>query len=76
MVTAVNEAFMRFQRRAEAADARKLQETFVDVGPLMTVLSSTDHQIMYGRRGTGKTHALSFLAERRRAAGDLPIYLD
>lgn len=68
---------MKFQRRAEGNDARKLLETFVDVGPLMTLLSSTDHQVVYGRRGTGKTHALSYLAEQRREKhGEIPIYID
>ena len=48
----------------------------MDVGPLLTLLSSTDHQILYGRRGTGKTHALKFLAEQRANLGDIPIYVD
>lgn len=72
----MNNAFMKFERRAEGADVRKLVETFVDVGPLFTQLGNTDHQIVHGRRGTGKTHALVFLAETRASAGDLAISCD
>lgn len=31
---------------------------------------------MYGRRGTGKTHALKYFATHREKAGDLAIYVD
>ena len=48
----------------------------MDVGPLFTMLSSEDHQIVYGRRGTGKTHALSYLADEVRRRGDLAVYVD
>jgi hypothetical protein len=43
---------------------------------LFTVLSSLDHQIVYGRRGTGKTHALFYLADEVRQRGDLAVYID
>ncbi len=72
----LNKAFLRLSRRAEANDRSTLVATFVDMGPLFTLLGSIDHQVLYGRRGTGKTHALLYLAETLRAAGDLPIYLD
>ena len=54
---------MRLSKRAESQDKSKLVQTFVDVGPLLTILSRLDHQIIYGRRGTGKTHAITYLAE-------------
>lgn len=72
----VNNLLLRLTRRAEAADRSKLVETFVDVGPLFTLLSSTDHQVLYGRRGTGKTHALLYLETSARGRGDLAVYLD
>jgi Cdc6-like AAA superfamily ATPase len=53
----INRCFMRFQDRAERIDTRQIAETFVSVGPLLDVLESRNNQIMYGRRGTGKTHA-------------------
>jgi hypothetical protein len=72
----LNRAFLRLSRRAEQSDPVKLVETFVDVGPLFTMLSSGDHQILYGRRGTGKTHALAYLADQCRKRGDLAVYID
>ena len=50
--------------------------SFVNVGPLLDLLSTIDHQVIYGRRGTGKTHALSYLAETLKRKGDLAVYVD
>lgn len=75
-LTPVNLAFMKMQRRAEMNDRAKLVSTFVDSGSLFTLLSSQDHQVIYGRRGTGKTHALIYLAETVTTQGDIPIYID
>ena len=72
----LNKSFLKLRKRAESADRSKLVDTFVDVGPLFTLLSNPDHQILYGRRGTGKTHALIYLAENVKKKGDLPVYLD
>ena len=72
----INTAFLSVQRRAEAVDRQTLVQTFVDVGPLFKVLSSRDHQIVYGRRGTGKTHALLYVAEQARKQGAIPVYVD
>jgi len=76
MTSAINLVFLSLSRRAEASDREKLIQTFVDVGPLFALLSSSDHQIFYGRRGTGKTHALTYLADRRETAGDAVAYID
>jgi hypothetical protein len=72
----INAAFLGIQRRAEAVDRQTLVQTFVDIGPLFKVLSSRDHQIVYGRRGTGKTHALLYLSEQEKKVGAIPAYLD
>jgi len=53
-----------------------LVDTFVDAGPLFTLLGSADHQIVYGRRGTGKTHALQFLFQDAIHRGDVAVYID
>ncbi|HTW58328.1 MAG TPA: hypothetical protein VMD99_09365 [Terriglobales bacterium] len=71
----INAAFLGIQRRAEGVDRPTLVQTFVDIGPLFRVLSSKDHQIVYGRRGTGKTHALLYLAEQDKQ-GSAPVYVD
>jgi hypothetical protein len=51
-------------------------QTFVDVGPLFSLLSGVDHQILFGRRGTGKTHALKFLADEVRRLDGVAVYVD
>lgn len=72
----INTAFLRVQRRAESVDRPTLVQTFVDIGALFAVLSSPDHQIVYGRRGTGKTHALLYVAEKAKQEGTIPVYVD
>lgn len=72
----LNNALLRLSRRAEAADRATLVGTFVDTGALVTLLASRDHQIIFGRRGTGKTHALLYLAETAARQGDIAVYVD
>jgi len=74
--TAINTAIARLLRRAEEEDPATLAETFVDVNALFARLSSRDSQVVFGRRGTGKTHALKYLAETLRNQGDTVVYLD
>lgn len=76
VTSSLNNALLRLAKRADQVDPLKLVETFVDVGPLLAMLSSSDHQIIYGRRGTGKTHALSYLADDVGRRGDLAVYVD
>lgn len=72
----INLALLRLTKRAEMSDPKILVDTFVDTGMLHAMLASRDHQVIYGRRGTGKTHALLYLSETKRVAGELPIYVD
>jgi Cdc6-like AAA superfamily ATPase len=67
---------MRFKDRAERIEPSQIIETFVDVGPLLNILESENNQLVYGRRGVGKTHALLYLGDRRTAAGDFVVYVD
>ena len=53
----------------------QLKDTFVDSGVALA-LESTDHQVLYGRRGTGKTHALNYLAATRIDEGDIGVCID
>lgn len=39
-------------------------------------LASFDNEVVYGRRGTGKTHAFAYLAATREEVGDIGIYVD
>jgi hypothetical protein len=72
----INKLFIKFAKRAEKIDKEALVETFVDVGPLLSLLSTIDNQILYGRRGTRKTHGLVYLAETAKKKGDIPVYVD
>jgi hypothetical protein len=76
MTRPINEALMQLQRRAESSDRDFLRESFVDVPPLFRLLSSRNHQVLFGRRGTGKTHALRYLAEQVRTEGDVAVEVD
>jgi hypothetical protein len=76
MPAAINRALMRLPKRAESNERSTLVDTFVDVGPLFTLLSSQEHQVFYGRRGTGKTHALLFLADSVNREGSRAVYVD
>lgn len=71
-----NLAFLRVAKRAERQDDVVLHQTFVDFGSIFTTVSSVDHQIIFGRRGTGKTHLLAVLRQARRAVGELAIQID
>jgi hypothetical protein len=72
----LNQALMRIPRRAESADRFTLTKTFVATGSFSAMLHSTDHQIFYGRRGAGKTHALLYLSNLIENTGDVPVYVD
>ncbi len=73
---ALNRYFMRFDDRAERLPPQQIVDTFVAVGPMLNVLANRSHQIIYGRRGVGKTHALRYFESRANQSGDLAIYID
>ena len=76
MTSAINSAILQLVRRAEGNDINELVQTFVSAGPLLELLASADHQIVYGRRGTGKTHVLQYLTEKAQANSGLAVYVD
>jgi hypothetical protein len=53
------------QRSEKQPDIAKLVESFVDVG-VLPQLNNSNSQIIFGRRGTGKTHVLSVLGQELR----------
>lgn len=71
-----NLAFLRIAKRAERQEDDVLTKTFVDFGSVLTVISAVDHQLIYGRRGTGKTHLLTVLKQHKRAKGEIVVQLD
>lgn len=73
---AINTAILKLAKRAETYDKQHLIDSFVDVGPLLTLLSNQDSQILFGRRGTGKTHVLAYLANQRTSGGEAAVQID
>lgn len=76
MTSKINLAFLRIAKRAERQDDTILARTFVDFGAVAAALSSVDHHIIFGRRGTGKTHLLTILRKARERDGTVAIQLD
>ena len=74
--THFNQALLAIPRRAESVDRHTLARIFVVAGSLSTMLHSADHQVLYGRRGTGKTHALLYLTDLVEHSGDIAVCLD
>jgi len=72
----LHKALLNFNKRAERASSEILVSNFVDSEPLFDLLSTPNNQVIYGRRGTGKTHALKYLAESVERSGDHAVYLD
>lgn len=63
-------------RSERAEDLERLVRTFVDCG-VIDIVDNTKNQIIYGRRGTGKTHVLRYLESRYRQAEDTVVsYID
>jgi hypothetical protein len=64
------------QRSERELDAAQLIRTYVETGALPQ-LQNNNNQILYGRRGTGKTHVLRVLGEEaRRDSSTMVMYLD
>jgi len=71
-----NTVLLKLAKRAESYDRQHIIDSFVDVGPLFTLLSNPDNQILFGRRGTGKTHVLGFLVSEMQKSGALAVQMD
>lgn len=72
----LNTILLKLAKRAETYDRQHIVDSFVDIGPLFTLLSNPDSQILFGRRGTGKTHVLAYLSNQIQKTGALSIQLD
>jgi hypothetical protein len=53
-------AVSRIRHRSERQLPDRLRDTYVDTG-ILDALDNENHQILFGRRGTGKTHVLKVL---------------
>lgn len=76
MALSIHDCLIKIEKRAERAADDKLLETFVDAAPLYASIDTVDHQVIFGRRGTGKTHILKYLADDKKDDGDISIFLD
>lgn len=72
----INTVLLKLAKRAETYDQQHIVDSFVDVGPLFTLLSNLDNQILFGRRGTGKTHVLGYLVNEIHKKGIIALHLD
>jgi len=69
-------ALQEVEKRAERVSDEHVVATYVDAGALVGALMTRDNGVIYGRRGTGKTHALKYLAETERAKDNFVVYID
>lgn len=72
----LHRALINLNKRAERSASEILVSNFVNSEPLFDLLSTQNNQVIYGRRGTGKTHALKYLSEYVSARGDHAVYID
>lgn len=70
----IKKAILQLSKRSEFYDPQYLKDTFVNMENLYDSLNTKDHQIIFGRRGTGKTHLLRILKESN--SNILSIYID
>lgn len=70
-------ALQEVEKRAERVhDDQHVINTYVEAGALVNALAARDNGIVAGRRGTGKTHALRYLAETERTKGSFVVFID
>lgn len=69
-------ALQEVEKRAERVDEDDVIDTYVNIDSLTNALAARDNGIVFGRRGTGKTHALKYVAQTERAKGNRVVYID
>lgn len=63
-------------KRAENLTPKEQAESYVSIGNIEGTLLNRDNRVIFGRRGTGKTHILAYLANTLEKNGELPILID
>jgi hypothetical protein len=73
----VKQAVSKISERSEKqTEVDKIRASFVDTG-VIGQLDNKNSQILFGRRGTGKTHALKYLEESLKRDGQgCVVYID
>lgn len=73
IMKAVSSILKRSERQQ---DQSKIINTFVDVG-ILPQINNMNNQIVYGRRGTGKTHIFKYLASQLTKTDNvISVYID
>ena len=72
----IKDVLLKMPLRADKWEEEALVQTFVGVGPLITILQGVNNQILFGRRGTGKTHVLKYLKSVLEKNEDCCVYID
>jgi hypothetical protein len=72
----INDLLQKLTRRAERMDPAQQADTFVALGGMEHSLLNAENRIVFGRRGTGKTHIMSFVADAARKRRDIAIQID
>ena len=63
-------------KRAEDLTADEQARSFVSVRRIGGALESRDSRVIFGRRGTGKTHILSYMSRASIARGEASCFID
>ena len=69
-------ALQEVEKRAERVSEDDVLDTYVNIESLTNALVARDNGIVFGRRGTGKTHALKYVAQTERDKGNRVVYID
>lgn len=72
----INLSFLKLIKRAEDYDIDHIVKSFVSIDALSAQLNLPENQILFGRRGTGKTHILSFLKNQLEQKNIATISID
>ena len=72
----IKDAILQLPQRADKNDDSTLVATFVQVGAVMPLLLSKNNHILFGRRGTGKTHVLKYLRQTIEERNEIGLYID
>lgn len=76
MANAINKAIFEIAKRSEKKNREYLVSSFANVGSLIPMLETLDNQVLYGRRGTGKTHIFTYIQNDIEKQNNVGIYID
>ncbi len=72
IIKAVSKILQRSEKQIETT---KVLSSFVDIG-IIPQINNLNNQILYGRRGTGKTHIFQVLKVQMEKEGYVGVYID